>query len=132
MYQEGEVVISECKTCGENFPVFVFVGDIDMLTTDCVALTSKEKEIVLTERASSETNEQIETRIGPNYNIVGVRYIQPELPPAGTSFQAFRQAYRPPTPVHTCIYCGSDSTPVAHQNKEQFLTHGRIRVENGS
>ena len=130
MFQEGEIDIAECRKCKEVFPVFIFTGDTDMITIGCIALTGVNKDIVLTQQKFPENQSEIEGRIGPGYKIVDVRYVNNSKTKAGMSFQAFRKAYKPPTPIYTCIYCGSDSIVKSHESKEQFLKHGEIRVMN--
>jgi len=131
MYQEGEISIVECSKCGESFPDFTFVADSDMLTIDCVALTGKDKSIVLTKRGSDEGCTEIESRIGFDFSIVKVRHVkQPTI--GGMSFKKFRKQYKPPQAIYSCIYCGADSFVTKKETKEQFLSHGNIKVLNDS
>ncbi len=132
MYQEGRVSIVKCKTCMDSFPVFTFVADTDMLTSGCVALSAKGNKIILTMQATNETDSEVENRIGSNYKMVPVRYLDNGPSPVGMSFQEFRKVYRPRKAVYSCLSCGSDSEIVKTETKEQFLTYGKIEVTNYS
>ena len=109
MYQEGQIAIAKCKKCDEEFPVFTFVADTDMLTLGCVALTGPGNKIVIAKRSADEENSEIEARIGGGYKIVQVRYIDKGPSAKGISFREFRKIYQPPVPIYSCINCGSDS-----------------------
>ena len=132
MYQEGEIIISKCKKCRESFPVFSFVADTDMVTFGCVALTGKGNKIALTMQGANETDSETETRIGSEYKIVQVRYINEEFSAKGISFQEFRKVYNPPIPIYSCIYCGADAETIKTETKDQFLAYGKIEVVNVS
>lgn len=132
MYEEGEIQVAKCKKCGESFPVFIFVADTDMVTTGCVSLTGKGNKIVLTMQTASESGQETEVRVGLGYKMVQVRYLDEGPSAKGMSFQEFRKVYKPPTPIYSCISCGSDSEVIKTETKSQFLTYGNIEVVNGS
>ena len=129
MYQEGKVRISKCSECSEEFPVFIFVADTDMVTSGCVSLTGLDKTIALTMCEPDETEADIELRLGENYKKIDVRYVEHPVP-NNLSFQEFQKVYKPTTPIYKCIYCGGDATEIKQETKEQFLSHGKIEVYN--
>ena len=130
MYQEGEISISECTKCGENFPVFIFVADTDMITTGCVALTGPSNSIVLTMRSPEESIEVIEAKVGSSHKVVRASY-EKEPAKKASSFQAFLKTYKPAIPVYTCIHCGGNARLIRRETKSQFLSYGNIKVLNG-
>ncbi len=131
MYQEGEITIAECSECKEAFPVFTFVADTDMVTSGCIALTSKDKKIALSMQSNNETQKEIESRVGSTFKIVAVRH-ESDKSNQGESFQQFLKTYKPAKAIYTCIYCGSSAYGMKTETKEQFLTHGELEVINGS
>ena len=130
MYQEGEISISECTKCGDEFPVFIFVADTDMVTTGCVALTGPSNSIVLAMCGPEESIEAVETKVGSSHRVVRATYEKQPTNKAG-SFQEFLKTYKPATPIYTCIHCGGNATVIRHETKEQFLGYGSIEVLNG-
>ena len=109
MYQEGIIRTSKCEDCDQEFPVFIFVADTDMVTSGCISLTGLDKSIALTELGPNETEAEAEFRLGENYKGVEVRYDEHPAP-KNLSFQEFRKTYNPLTPIYTCIYCGGEAT----------------------
>lgn len=132
MYQEGQITIAKCRKCGNEFSVFTFVADTDMVTAGCVALSGPGNNIVLTEQDANESDSDIEARIGNGDGIVQVRYANSNQTPKGLSFQSFQKAHKPPVPIYSCINCGSDADEIKIETKEQFLAHGKIEVRHGS
>ena len=132
MYQEGQIAIAKCNKCGQTFPVFTFVANTDMVTTGCVALTGPGNKIVLAEQTENEVESEIEARIGSGYKIVKARFIDKGPSAKGMSFQEFRNVYKPPIPIYSCINCGDDSDVIKTETKEQFLVYGKIEVRGGS
>ncbi len=130
MYQEGEIKIIKCESCGEVFPDFTFIADTDMTTEGCVSLTGQRNNIVLTEQRGDESIKEIESRIGSNCKVLNVRFIETKTP-QGLSFQDFLKDNKPPTAVYSCIKCGSESLVIKQETKEQFLTHGELVVIDG-
>ena len=127
MYQEGEIVISQCKRCDATFPVFIFVADTDMPITGCIALTAPGNRVLLTEQMPEESASEVEERVGEGFRSVPVRYIEHPVDP-GLSFQEFRKRYKAPEPIYSCISCGGDSKVVEKKTKEDFLADGTIDV----
>ena len=130
MYTEGEVVIAKCTKCGETFPNFIFVGDTDMVTHSCIALTGQDKSLILTMWQPNEKRKDVEKRIGSNFKIAKVKYEKKPPLEKGTSFQSFLKTYKPPKATYSCIYCNSDSEVIKTETKEEFLSYGKIEVVN--
>ena len=129
MYQEGEISISECTKCGDNFPVFTFVADTDMVTTGCVALTGPKNSIVLTMFGPDESIEAVEAKVGLSHKVVRASY-EEEPTNKAESFQEFLKTYKPAKPIYTCIHCGGNAHVIKQETKELFLGYGNIKVLN--
>lgn len=130
MHDQGDITLVQCIKCRESFPVFVFSGETDMLTSGCAALTgAAEKDIVITYQAASESDVQLEQRIGNGYKVVAV-FFEKQNSEATTSgsFQSFLKNYIPPKAVYQCIYCGSNTEIIGQESKEEFLLHGKLRA----
>ncbi|UPR24859.1 hypothetical protein ITG08_13215 [Vibrio cyclitrophicus] len=127
MYQEGEISICICSKCHGEFPVYTFVGDTDMVTSGCVALSGENNSIILTMRNSNESVEAIESRVGLNHKIVEVSYKNNNVGKIGT-FQEFQKTYKPATQLYKCIKCGNMAKVVKHETKKQFTSYGNIAV----
>ena len=128
MYQEGEINIIKCDSCGEEFPDFIFVADTDMVTYGCLSLTNKNKEIALTLAGEAESIKDVEERIGQGFHVLEVEYEDRTPSTKGQSFQDFLKTYKPPLPIYHCIYCHSKAFVNRTETKDQFLSHGVIRV----
>lgn len=135
---DGIISILRCEGDGHLTPHVTFIGDTDMATAGLAALSSIIlDEIVVAEMAPEEFEDggekafqcRINTFLARNdLRFVHLRRVEDTTPPAGSSFQDFRQAYVPPRLVFVCPRCGLNAvaerstTPSDYQKADGTLT----------
>ncbi len=116
---EGTVSILRCEGEGHLTPNLTFTGDTDMVTEGLASLSSVIRdEIVVAEMAPQEFDDEggnaFQGRINSlldrtDLRFVRLRRVETATPPAGSSFQDFRQTYAPPRLVFACPRCDLDA-----------------------
>lgn len=115
---DGYVLKLKCSRCNHEFPHVVFSGDTDMVTMGLSSLTAPAaNEVIIGELNGAEYKLgfdggllAFEQRISevlhrPDLRTVRLIRSEAEQPPKGTSFQAFRQQYKPPRIIYSCAAC---------------------------
>jgi hypothetical protein len=132
MIVDGEIKQALCRKCGEAFPVYIFIGDTDMVTAGWFAFTGvRDKDIVLAEFSQAEVAAGLDGLVGPDYKHVGISY-QKQASLGALSFHEFLKLRKPPVATYECIYCGGPASETKTESRENFLSHGKISVRSGT
>ena len=133
MFSDGQVNHVQCEECGESFPVYIFVADTDMPILGWVALTgTTDKDIVLAQLSSTESEAALAKLIGPNYKHVKVSFQEQAAGPTIGNFQDFLKTYKPAKATYGCIYCGGHAFETRTESQQDFMVHGKIGVRSGT
>jgi hypothetical protein len=137
----GTIKMLECTSCEVTLPVAAFEGEAD---TDTIGLCSAGKcnglEVAIAEATPTEWSSlaagsvsHLQDRIGAELGrddlrvATVLRVEQGNEIPAGTSFAAFREAYRPPLLVYSCPCCGEGEA----KEIEEFTVDAFIALGGG-
>lgn len=133
---EGEVLKLKCSSCDAEFPTFCFSADTDMVTFGLEAVSCLEPAGVVlgaldqdelrvgADRGREHFASRMSELLGTNLVALSVLRWLKVPSGAGTSFQQFRQAYRPPQPIYCCPKCGGEAQVAGVEKPADFIAQG--------